>query len=62
MSSISVDVPTLKINPNDLENLIKFIYSHEELHKRFGVLKIQLDIDCELALKKTRCFCYIRYK
>jgi hypothetical protein len=56
MSSISAYVPTLKINPNDLQNLIKFIYSHEELLKRFAALKIQLDIDCELALKKRDVF------
>ncbi len=54
MSAISMDVPTLQINGNDLQNLISFIYKHERLLKEFGAIKIQLNIECKLALKKRR--------
>ncbi len=52
MSSISMDVPTLQINENDLQNFISFIYKHERLLKEFGAIKIQPNIECKLALKK----------
>jgi hypothetical protein len=54
MSSTSIDVPTLRIGPNDLENLVGFISTQEQRLKRFGAIKIQLDDNCKLALKKTR--------
>ena len=54
MSLISMDIPTLQISNNDLENLISFIYKHEYLLKEFGAIKIQLNADCKLALKKRR--------
>jgi hypothetical protein len=47
-------IPTLKIDDNDLQNLIRFIYTHEHLLKEFGAIKIQLDLGCKPALKKTR--------
>jgi hypothetical protein len=58
MSSISVDVvSTFKINANELENMITFIYSHEEHYlQQYGAIKVKLDIDCELALKKRDIF------
>ncbi|CAF2792901.1 unnamed protein product [Rotaria sp. Silwood2] len=49
-----MDIPTLKINGKDLQNLISFIYKHEQLLKEFGAVKIQPNIDCQLALKKRR--------
>jgi hypothetical protein len=52
MSSITIDVPTVKISENDLQNLLSFIYKHEQLLKEFGAIKIQPLIDCKLALKK----------
>ncbi|CAF4327634.1 unnamed protein product, partial [Rotaria sp. Silwood2] len=54
MSSISMDVPTVKINPSGLQNLINFIFAHERILKEFGALKIQLSSDCTLALKKRK--------
>jgi hypothetical protein len=54
MSSISVYIPTLKIDGNDLQNLICYIHKHEHLLKEFGAIKIQLDFDCKPALKKNR--------
>lgn len=54
MSSISIDIPTLQVDANDLKNLMSFIYKHEELLKNFGAIKLQLDTDCKLALKKRR--------
>ncbi|UJR37616.1 hypothetical protein I4U23_030313 [Adineta vaga] len=52
MSSISMDVPTFKVNKDDLENLMKFIYQREHILNEYGALKIQLDNSCCLALKK----------
>jgi len=54
MSLISIDVPTLKINGNDLQNFVSFIYKHERILKEFGAIKIQPNIECKLALKKRR--------
>ncbi len=54
MSSISMDIPTLQINQKDLQNFVSFIYEHERLLKEFGAIKIQLNTDCKLALKKRR--------
>lgn len=51
-SSISMDVPTFQINDNDLKNLIRFIYKHEQVLKEFGAIKIRPNIECKLALKK----------
>ncbi|CAF1044814.1 unnamed protein product [Adineta steineri] len=52
MSSVSIDIPTLQINGNDLQNFVRFIYKHEKLLKEFGAIKVQPNIDCKLALKK----------
>jgi len=49
-----MEIPTLQINPDDLKNLISFIYKHEQLLKHFGAIKLQMDNDCRLALKKRR--------
>jgi hypothetical protein len=54
MSSILADAPTLKISPNELGNLIHFIYSNEKLLKYYGAFKIQLNSECELGLKKRK--------
>lgn len=54
MSSISMDIPTLQINENELNNLVRFIYKNEHLLKEFGAIKIQPNIQCKLALKKRR--------
>ncbi|CAF2145954.1 unnamed protein product [Rotaria magnacalcarata] len=54
MSSISMDVPILQINEYELQHLVRFIYKHEQLLKEFGAIKIQLNTDCKLALKKRR--------
>jgi hypothetical protein len=54
MSSISVDIPTFRINQNDIENLIDFISSQEQPLKQFGAIKIELNNDCQLALKKRQ--------
>jgi hypothetical protein len=47
-----MDIPTLKIDGNDLQNLLSFISKHERILKEFGAIKIQPNIDCKLALKK----------
>ncbi|CAF0927250.1 unnamed protein product [Adineta steineri] len=52
MSSVLIDIPTLQINGNDLQNFLRFIYKHEKLLKDFGAIKVQANIDCKLALKK----------
>ena len=49
-----MDAPTLQVNENDLQNLISFIYKHERLLNEFGAVKIVLNTDCKLALKKRR--------
>jgi hypothetical protein len=49
-----MDVPILKINQNDLENFLCFIYKNENMLKEFGAIKIQLNPECKLALKKRR--------
>lgn len=54
MSSTVLSVPTIRIGPSDLENLVSFLYTHEHTLKQFGGIKIQLSADCSLALKKRR--------
>lgn len=54
MSSIAAHVPNIRINQKELQNLIDYLNSHEQLLKEFGALKIQLHPDCILALKKRR--------
>lgn len=54
MSSVAMDVPIVKINAFGLKNLITVIYEHEPLLKEFGAIKIQLNPDCSLALKKRK--------
>jgi hypothetical protein len=49
-----MEVPTFQINDNDLQNIINFIYKQEQVLKEFGAIKIQLNIECKLALKKRR--------
>ena len=49
-----MDVPTVKINSLGLKNLIRVIFEHEPVLKEFGAIKIQLDTDCTLALKKRK--------
>lgn len=48
------DVPTLQISATNLQSLISFIYTHERLLQEYGALKIRLNVDCKLALKKRR--------
>lgn len=52
MSTISINIPTLQINNNELHNLISFISKHEHLLREFGAIRIQLHADCQLALYK----------
>lgn len=42
------------INQNELNNLSAFIYKHEQNLQVYGGIKIQLDRDCRLALKKRK--------
>jgi len=46
-----MDIPTLHVDANSLQNIISFIYKHESLLKEFGAIKIQADSYCKLALK-----------
>ncbi|CAF1011895.1 unnamed protein product [Adineta steineri] len=54
MSSIWMDVPTLQVNENQLQNFVSFIYKNEQILKEFGAMKIQLNDSCKLSLKKRR--------
>ena len=54
MSFISLDVPSIEASATDLQNFVKFIFTHEALLKHFGALRITLKSDCQLALKKNR--------
>ncbi|CAF0761014.1 unnamed protein product [Adineta steineri] len=54
MSAIPVYVPTLQADKNDIQEFVRFIYKHQQLLKEYGAIKIQLNIDCNLALKKRR--------
>lgn len=54
MSSISMSVPTLEVSGDDMQNLLSFIYKHEDLLEKFGAIKIRSPVDCKLALKKRR--------
>ncbi|CAF0926568.1 unnamed protein product [Adineta steineri] len=54
MSSISMDVPTFEINQNQIQNLIHFIYEKEQILKEYGAIKITLNQNCKLALKKRK--------
>jgi hypothetical protein len=54
MSSISMNAPTVQINPSNLRNLVKFIYTQDRLLKEFGGIKIELNSECVLALKKRK--------
>ena len=49
-----MSVPTLQINEDEITNLLSFIYKHERLLKEFGAIKIRVDENCKLALKKRR--------
>ena len=54
MSNQKKNIPTFLLNSNDLENLLGFIYNQEDLLKQFGGIKLQLNSDCKLSLKKRR--------
>ncbi|CAF1150654.1 unnamed protein product [Adineta steineri] len=54
MSSISMYVPTFEINQNQMQNLIHFIYEKEQILKEYGAIKITLNQNCKLALKKRK--------
>ncbi|CAF1151917.1 unnamed protein product [Adineta steineri] len=54
ISSIIMDIPTLKISNDELQNFVSFVYKHEQLLKEYGAIKIQPNIDCKLGLKKQR--------
>ncbi|CAF1268804.1 unnamed protein product [Adineta ricciae] len=52
MLSIPNEIPTFEADPDILENLSSFLHWHEHVLKEFGGLKIQLNGNCQLALKK----------
>lgn len=54
---MSMGIPILQINNNELRNFISFIYKHEHLLKEFGAIKIQLNIGCKLSLYKRAKKC-----
>ena len=47
----SMDVPSLRITNKELQNLVRFIYGHDETLKKFGAIKLELDQSCKLSLK-----------
>ena len=49
-----MEVPTLTINNQELNNLVAFIYRHERMLSEFGAIRIRLEDDCKLSLKKRR--------
>ena len=53
-SSISMYIPTLQINKDELQNFVRYIYKHQPLLKGFGAIKIQPSSDCKFSLKKRR--------
>lgn len=54
MSTIWMHAPTVQINAVELQNLLSFIFGHEQSLKEFGAIKIQLSSECLLALKKRK--------
>ncbi len=54
MSLISINAPTVQANASDLQNMVKFISTHERLLKEFGAIKIELHAECQQAFKKRR--------
>ncbi|UJR10273.1 hypothetical protein I4U23_014480 [Adineta vaga] len=52
MSSARIDAPIFKIDEIDLNNILKFIYKYENILKDYGGIKIQLNSQCQLALKE----------
>lgn len=54
MSSIWMDAPTVQIDAYGFQNLLSFIFAHEQSLKEFGAIKIQLSSQCLLALKKRK--------
>lgn len=54
MSSISTDAPTAEIKPSELQNIVNFIFAHETILQEFGGIKIKLNSECILALKKYK--------
>ncbi|UJR18571.1 hypothetical protein I4U23_005478 [Adineta vaga] len=49
-----MEVPTVRIKQKDLQNFVSFVYQHEQQLNRFGAIKIQLNNDCKLALRKRK--------
>ncbi|CAF4241683.1 unnamed protein product, partial [Adineta steineri] len=50
-------VLSIKINSSDLENFIQFAFKNEKILKEFGEIKITLNSQCQLALKKRQISC-----
>ena len=53
-SCSSIDVPTIKAKPNDLNKMVTFIYSYEQDLRKYGALKIEQNDRCKHALKKRQ--------
>ncbi|CAF4218803.1 unnamed protein product, partial [Adineta steineri] len=51
---MSMFVPSIEINSSDLENFIQFAFKNEKILKEFGEIKITLNSQCQLALKKCQ--------
>lgn len=51
---MSNDIPTIEANEDDFENLIYFIYKHEEILKEYGGIKIKPHINCKQSIRKRR--------
>ncbi|CAF1342548.1 unnamed protein product [Adineta steineri] len=54
---MSMFVPSMEINSSDLKNLIQFVFKNEKILKEFGGIKITLNSQCQLALKKRQISC-----
>ncbi|CAF1202320.1 unnamed protein product [Adineta ricciae] len=52
MLSVPNEIPTFEADSDKLENISSFLYLHEHVLKEYGGLKIQLNENCQLALKK----------
>lgn len=51
-SSTEIYAPTVQVNPDNLENLISFIYVYENDLKKWGALQIKQTSECQHSLKK----------
>jgi hypothetical protein len=54
MSKISIDIPTIKANAHDFENLIQFLHKYERILKQYGGIKIKPHIEFQQSLKTRR--------